>query len=124
VAYAANSSTAQYIRTGIGALSNLGRNTLATEHINNWDFGVYKSVNFTERFKFQMGAQLLNSFNHPQFTPGYVNRADGSNTALTAITTSSATRNYLTPGASTFNVARAVFSSNPRTMQISAKFIF
>jgi hypothetical protein len=67
---------------------------------------------------------MLNAFNHPQFTPGYVNRADGSNSALTAITTSSAVRQYLTPGSSTFNDARAVFSSNPRTMQLSAKFIF
>jgi hypothetical protein len=124
VAYLANDPTARYIRTGIGALSNLGRNTLPTEHINNWDFGVYKSVSFTERLKFQLGAQMLNAFNHPQFTPGYVNRADGANTALTAITTSSAVRQYLTPGASTFNDARAVFSSNPRTMQLSAKFIF
>jgi hypothetical protein len=124
VAYVANDPNARYLRTGIGALSNLGRNTLPTEHINNWDFGVYKSVSFTERFKFQMGAQMLNAFNHPQFTPGYVNRADGANTALTAITTSTAARQYLTPGAATFNVARAVFSSNPRTMQLSAKFIF
>jgi len=124
VAYLANDPTARYIRTGIGALSNLGRNTLPTEHINNWDFGLYKSVSFTERLKFQMGAQMLNAFNHPQFTPGYVNRADGANTALTAITTSSAVRQYLTPGSSTFNDARAVFSSNPRTMQLSAKFIF
>jgi carboxypeptidase family protein len=124
VAYLANDPTARFIRTGIGALSNLGRNTLPTEHINNWDFGLYKSINFTERFKFQMGAQMLNAFNHPQFTPGYVNRADGANTALTAITTSSAVREYLTPGSSTFNDARAVFSSNPRTMQLSAKFIF
>lgn len=124
VAYLANDPTARFIRTGIGALSNLGRNTLPTEHINNWDFGVYKSISFTERFKFQMGAQMLNAFNHPQFTPGYVNRADGANTALTAITTSSAVREYLTPGTSTFNNARAVFSSNPRTMQLSAKFIF
>jgi len=124
VAYVANDPTARYIRTGIGALSNLGRNTLATEHINNWDFGLYKSVSFTERFRFQLGAQMLNAFNHPQFTPGYVNRADGANTALTTITTSTAARQYLTPGAATFNVPRAVFSSNPRTMQLSAKFIF
>ena len=124
VAYVANDPTARYIRTGIGALSNLGRNTLPTEHINNWDFGIYKSVSFTERFRFQLGAQMLNAFNHPQFTPGYVNRADGANTALTTITTSTAARQYLTPGAATFNVPRAVFSSNPRTMQLSAKFIF
>lgn len=124
MAYLANDPTARFIRTGIGALSNLGRNTLATEHINNWDFGLYKSVSFTERFRFQVGAQMLNAFNHPQFTPGYVNRADGANTALVAITTGAAARQYLTPGAATFNVPSAVFSSNPRTMQLSAKFIF
>jgi hypothetical protein len=124
VAYVADDPTARYIVANPGALSNLGRNTLPTEHINNWDFGVYKSVNITERFKFQVGAQMLNVFNHPQFTPGFVNRADGANTGLTAITTSTAVREYVTPGSGTFNDARAVFSSNPRTMQLSAKFVF
>ena len=55
VAYVADDPTARYIAGNTGALSNLGRNTLPTEHINNWDFGVYKSVNLTERFKFQTG---------------------------------------------------------------------
>jgi len=121
VAYLANDPTAQYIRTGAGALSNLGRNTLATRKINNWDFSVLKRVAFTERFKFEIGGQFLNVFNHPQLTPGYINAINSANGSLT---TSTIARNYVTPGKSQFNNPVGVFSSNPRTLQITAKFMF
>lgn len=124
VAYLANDPTAQYIRTGTGALSNLGRNTFPTQHINNWDFSIMKSLSFTERFKFQVGAGLQNLFNHPQFTPGYINIVQSANTNYT---TATAARNYVTPGKEEFNNVKAgsgIFPSNSRTMSISAKIIF
>ena len=74
VGYLAKDPSAQYIRTGIGALSNLGRNTFPTKPINNWDLSVLKRISIRERYKFEIGAQLLNLFNHPQFTPGYQRR--------------------------------------------------
>jgi hypothetical protein len=124
VAYLANDPTAQYIRTGVGALSNVGRNTIPTQHINNWDFSILKRVAFAERYKLEVGGQLLNLFNHPQFTPGLINAI---NSASTIFTTAAAARNYLVPGTSQFNNVRGgqgVFPSNSRTMQVSAKFIF
>ena len=124
VAYLADDPTAQYIRTGVGARSNLGRNTLPTQHINNWDLSVLKRVSFRERYKFEIGAQLLNLFNHPQFTPGYINAVNSANTNYT---TSAAARNYLVPGTDQFNNVRAgqgVFPSNARSLQVSAKFMF
>jgi hypothetical protein len=124
VAYLANNPNAQYIRTGYGALSNLGRNTLPTQHINNWDFSILKSVSFTERYKFEVGAALQNLFNHPQFTAGYINNVQSANGNYT---TATAARNYVTPGKTEFNNVRAgsgIFPSNSRTMSISAKFIF
>jgi hypothetical protein len=124
VAYLANDPTAQYISTGLGALSNLGRNTFPTQPINNWDFSVLKRISFKERYRFEVGGQLLNLFNHPQFTPGYINAVNSANTNYT---TASAARNYLVPGTDQFNNVRAgqgVFPSNSRSLQVSAKFDF
>jgi hypothetical protein len=77
-----------------------------------------------ERYTLEIGGQLLNLFNHPQFTPGYINAVNSANTNYT---TASAARNYLVPGTSQFNNVRAgqgVFPSNSRSLQVSAKFNF
>ena len=127
VAYLANDPTAQYIRTGVGALSNLGRNTFPTEHINNWDFSILKRLSFTERYKFEFGMGLLNAFNHPQFTPGFINSAQTTGLVGNQYDVSNAARNYVTPGKAEFNNVKAgggIFPSNSRTMSLSAKFIF
>jgi hypothetical protein len=117
----------QYIRTGVGSLGNLGRNTLATDHTNNFDLALYKSVNFTERFKFQLGAQFGNVLNHPQYLPGSnpgvglgVNDVLGFSTCCTT----SAYRNFATPGKTSFNDSKGTFGSNARVVGIVGKFIF
>lgn len=117
----------QYIRTGLGALSNMGRNTLATVPTNNVDLAVYKTIGFTERFRFQFGAQFANILNHPQFIPGSnpgvglgVNDVVGYSTCCTT----SAYRNFATPGSSNFNDPKTTFGSNARTIGLVAKFLF
>jgi len=103
-----------------GAYATGGRNTLAGRNINNWDLNLLKNFNITERFRLQASAQFYNLFNHAQFVPGFVNRAD--NPAV--LNTSAAVWNYLTPGNEIFNNPEAVFSSNPRTMQFALKLFF
>lgn len=53
------------LRTG-----NLGRNTLRTPGIANFDVNFQKSVRLTERFSVQFRAETFNFFNHPQFSVG------------------------------------------------------
>jgi len=118
VAYQAVDPTAMYIRGSTGALSNLGRNTLPTRPISNFDASIYKSVDFGERMKLQVGIQLLNAFNHPQFIPGTVNDIKSFGQTATVV------RNYLTPSQANFNDPTVTFSSNPRAVQLSAKFFF
>ena len=60
----------RYITAGLGALANSGRNTRPLDHINNWDAQLRKTFNFTERFKFDIGVQAFNLFNHSQFVGG------------------------------------------------------
>jgi hypothetical protein len=125
VGWSVNNPNAQFIRAGYGAITNTGRNTLATDHTNNVDLAVYKDINFTERFKFRLGGQFANVFNHAQYLPGTnpgiglgVNDVTSFNTITTSYT------NYLTPGNKNFNNPKATFASNARTIGIVAKFLF
>jgi len=125
VAYVANNPTAQYIQTGIGSYSNLGRNTLQTPNTNNIDLAIYKDLNFTERMKFRLGAQFGNIINHPQYIPGSnpgfglgVNDVNGFSSVGTGYDS------FVNPGNANFNIPKTVFASNARTMAIVAKFSF
>jgi hypothetical protein len=118
VAYLAADSTAQYIRALAGALATSSRNTLALPHINNFELAITKRLSFSERFRFEFTAQAFNLWNHPQYVPGSLNDIS----VHTA--TSGSVLNFVTPGQPNFNDARATFSSNPRSMQLVAKFIF
>jgi hypothetical protein len=84
--------------------------------INNWDVNLTKRFNITERMRFEVRGLFLNTLNHPQYTPGYVN------TAL--FRASNATRNHLIPGNPIFGDYTQVFDSNSRTMQIVARLTF
>lgn len=116
VGYLAINPNAQYIRAQKGALANSGRNILATRGINNWDFNIAKTVPFKERYNFLIRADFFNGFNHPQYTPGAVNNI--------AATPRSGVTNYLTPGNALFGAFDQVYSSNPRIIQLAAKFTF
>jgi Carboxypeptidase regulatory-like domain/TonB dependent receptor len=125
VAYLANNPTAQYIRAGAGALATSGRNTLATRPTNDLDLGTYKDINITERFKFRLGAQFANIFNHPQYIPGSnPGFGLGVNDVAGFSTITGGYLNYLTPGNANFNNPKSVFASNARTIAIIAKFTF
>jgi hypothetical protein len=133
VGYLANDSTARYIRGGTGTIVNGGRSLLASPSINNVDLTVAKSVKFKERYEFRFSLGALNVLNHAQYTTGSLNQANQISAASTP------QKNILTPSAANltqqtiglvnfpngvFNQWRSAFSSNPRTLQLGAKFIF
>ena len=55
------------IAANSGRTGNLGRNTLRTPGINNWDMNLSKKVAITERLKLNFRAEFFNLLNHPQF---------------------------------------------------------
>jgi hypothetical protein len=116
VAYVAINPNAQYIVAGLGALANGGRNTMALRPINDWDIQGKKEFVFKERYKFQLAAQAFNLFNHPQYVSGYLNSVQFHNSNSTNIN--------LIPGNAVFGKPDQVFSSNPRIMQLTARFEF
>ncbi len=119
VAYVAVNPNARYIEAQLGALTNSGRNTLATNRINNFDISLTKKFNISESKHFEFAGQFFNILNHPQATPGSLNDVTP---ALTSVTTAS--RNFLQPSNPAFNNFGAFFSSSPRTIQIVGRFIF
>ncbi len=120
VAYLANNANARYIQAGPGAYANGGRNTLPGRPIDNVDLNLLKNFAVRERTKIQFSAQFFNLFNHPQFVPGFVNRVDNPAGA----NTSGAVFNYLTPGNGIFNNPEAIYTSNPRGIQLALKILF
>ncbi len=118
VAYLADNPNAQYIQANYGAVANTPRNTLAMPHINNWDMSVVKRINITERQSVEFGMSALNLFNHPQFTPGYLNDIASLGQSGSTI------RTILLTGNKNFNQPNLVFSSNPRTLTLVVKYVF
>ena len=118
VAYLATNPDAEYIATPKGALANGGRNTIRLPRINDIDMSLIKSFSLTERMRLQFSLRGTNIFNHPQYTGGALN--DVAPTGQTGANV----HNALIPGNSAFQQWSQVFSSNPRSVQIAAKFIF
>jgi hypothetical protein len=126
VAYLADNPTAEYIRTGLGAISNSARNTMPLPGINNLDFSVFKNFRMGESRRIQVRADFYNALNHPQYIPGSPNDVQPvTTTTVGQVNTLTAASLSLTnPGAATFNRADRVFLSNPRFLQLALRFDF
>jgi hypothetical protein len=115
VAYLASNADAQYIQAQVGARSTAGRNTIALPRLDNLDLTVTKGINFSSARRLEVSAQAFNILNHHQFIAG----------ALHDVAASSGwAGNVLNPASSTFGQWNTVFSSNPRNLQLVAKFMF
>lgn len=126
VGYLADNPSAEYIRAGLGAITNSARNTLQLPGVNNFDFSLFKNFRMGETRRIQLRADFFNAFNHPQYIPGSPNDiqpvpsvAVGQVNTLTAATLSLAN-----PANATFNRADKVFLSNARTIQLALRFDF
>ena len=116
VAYVANNPNARFVVAGVGALANSGRNNFPLAPTNNIDLALRKQFNFSERIQFSIGAQAYNVLNHSQFTGGLL-----SDVASHGYTTA---RNDLVPSDPLFGNFTQFYSSNSRTMQLTAKLSF
>jgi hypothetical protein len=104
-----------------GTIANGGRNTGHLRPINDIDLSILKRFNITERYKVEFAGRFSNLFNHPQYVGGYINDVSpGPNGAYTT----TLIRNFTIPSTSIFNDPTQAFSSNPRSIQLSLKFIF
>jgi hypothetical protein len=128
VGYLATNPNAQYVLAPVGALPNGGRNTEHLRPINDVDLTLAKAINVRENMKLQFAARFINVFNHPQYTGGYLSDIAPAGAGVAGLPFSSVTsgnvHNFLIPGQPTFLNPTMVFSSNPRSAEISAKLTF
>jgi hypothetical protein len=118
VAYLINNPAAGYVTVPKGGLSTAGRNTERLNPTNNFDATLAKSVSIGEKYKVQFGGRFFNLLNHSQYIGGYASD-------VTPIGfTSTNVHNFTIPNTSVFHQPSQVFSSNPRSVTVSAKFIF
>lgn len=109
VAYVALNANAQNIRTGPGARSTAGRNTLRTNGFNRTDITILKNLKFGEdRYNIQFGTEIFNLWNQRIRTVGGLNATSNS---------------FANTGSSLFN-DYSVGNFGGRTIQLRAKFIF
>jgi len=85
VGYVAANSNAKYIQASLGAVSNLGRNTFNSPHINIWNMGLQRSVKFTERVEIKFRAEAIDVFNHPDFALGNLSVLGGTSNNKNAL---------------------------------------
>jgi hypothetical protein len=116
VAYLVNNPNAYFVRARPGVYTTSGRNILAMRPIDNFDVSIGKIVPFKEHYRVEFRVDLYNALNHPQYTPGRVDRVDSE------VHTGEVT--YLTPGNPVFGQWDQVYSSNPRQLQLTAKVRF
>lgn len=107
---------AQYIQTGLGAVSTSARNTLQLPGINNLDFSIFKNFRFGEVRRIQLRADLFNALNHAQYIPGSIN--DVSPVSTTGVS------DINTVGRTDFNQPNRVFNANSRVIQLALRFNF
>jgi Carboxypeptidase regulatory-like domain len=115
-AYVAKNPNAMYVQAGLGAYANSGRNTIPLSRIDNFDFQVLKRLNITESRRFEIGAQVSNIFNHPQWTGDLLN--DVFPNSLNN------SRSFLLTGNDDFGRFDKFYTSNPRVMSIVARIVF
>jgi hypothetical protein len=121
VAFLVSNPNAGYVVAPKGTSATGGRNTAHLRPIDDIDltFGKAFSVGKENRWKLQFQGRFINVFNHPQYTGGYL-----SDVAPAGGVTSGDVHNFLIPSNTLFMNPTMVFSSNPRSSQISAKLIF
>ena len=119
VAFVANNPNARYIAAQKGVLTTGGRQTEHLHPINNIDFSLVKRFNvYKERCKVELGGRFYNFLNHPQYTGTRINDVNSIGYTGTDV------YNFLNPSKANFYQPDKVFSSNPRSVQLTAKFTF
>jgi Carboxypeptidase regulatory-like domain len=102
--------------TNFTAFSPQRRNQYRSPHYASMDMALFKTFTFRERFKFGLGAQAFNVFNHPNFGQPNNSLVSGDSTFGTITSAVS------TPTSPYGNFLG--FDSSPRVMQLSLKVTF
>jgi hypothetical protein len=114
-------STQEWFNTSVfsqplaGVFGNSGRNILREPGLDNWNLGLVKYINLTERAKFQFRCETFNTFNHTQWgidpeNPSIASSGPGTSSVVTNVTNG--------------NFGKIQWARTPRQIQFGAKITF
>jgi len=98
--------TAQYIvnptfvpgaACSVPRFGSLGRNTLRTPGLDNWNINLQKNIRISESARIQLRAEFFNVFNHPQFTQGSISPFSPTGGAISSNGATSPAGRFLNP---------------------------
>ncbi len=94
-----NPANAQYIGllAGTGRRGSLGRNTLRTPGLNNWNVNLLKRIRIDETKFVELRAEFYNIFNHPQYGTASVSPFSPLSSGVPANVFTSAAGQFLHP---------------------------
>jgi len=117
VGYVAVNSNARFIQAGVGALANVGRNTISSPGLNIWNMSVFKTFKLAERSKLQFRFETYDTFNHPNFSIGLPT----NNGAIDAANnTNPLNAGYITVTSSQF-LNKTVFNGGSRNVELGLR---
>lgn len=99
-------ATAQYIvnptfvpgaSCSVPRFGALGRNTLRTPGLNNWNINLQKNIRLGETSRIELRAEFFNVFNHPQFTQGSISPFSPLGGNINSIAASAPATRFLNP---------------------------
>jgi len=120
VGYLAENPNARYVQAQVGALANVGRNTISTPGLNIWNMSVLKNIPMTERFSLQFRAEAFDIFNHYNFSIGL----PSNNGALDATTNPNPLSTSYPFVTSPQFLDNHQFTGGSRTMEFGLKLLF
>lgn len=118
VGYVADNPNARYVVAMPGTPDDnkrVGRNTIRTIGLNNWNLSVFKSFAFDESRQIQFRAEFFNAFNHRQYSLGLPSYEQSLDNALSGTYSNVSARQFLDA---------SQFSGGNRKVQLSLKLMF
>jgi hypothetical protein len=82
---------------GTGRRGNLGRNTLRSPGLNNWNMNILKRIRVTENTNLEFRTEFYNVFNHPQYGSGSISPFSGLPSGIAASVINSSAGRFLRP---------------------------
>lgn len=123
VGYIAVNPNARWVATRLGGRTTAGRNVIDTNGLNNWNLGIFKNTQITETKLVQFRIEMINAFNHRQFSlagdpksgGGTIFQQDGNRNATNGGFPTATATNFLNP---------YTFNGGGRILMLGLKFIF
>ncbi len=117
VGYVAQNPSARFIvaMPGTPLSAQVGRDTIRTPGLNNWNLSMFKDIHLTEGKYFQFRVELYNAFNHRQYSLGLPTYQQLNTNALSSTYANVSSLQFLDA---------TQFSGGNRSMQLSLKFNF